>query len=194
MDVWLSWVLGFLPILGWLLWWWNDLWYAAPLIFRYSGTGTRLPPGHMGFPVFGEIISFLWYFKVLRRPDDFINSKRRKYGDGVGMYRTYLFGSPAIIACFPSINKFVFRSSDKFIQKWPSVELMGYTSLVAVHGKAHARVRSFVISAINRPGALRRITEMVQPRMVAALQSWAQKGQLKVYNEVKKVKSSKLIN
>ncbi|XP_031276291.1 ent-kaurenoic acid oxidase 1-like [Pistacia vera] len=187
MEVWLSWVLGFLPILGWMLWWWNDLWYAVPLKFRYSGTGTRLPPGYMGFPFLGEMISFLWYFKVLRRPDDFINSKRRKYGDGVGMYRTHLFGSPSIIACFPSINKFVFRSDANFILKWPNIDLMGSTSLVAVHGKAHTRLRSFVINAINRPDALRRITEMVQPRMVAALQSWAQKGRLKMYDEAKKV-------
>ncbi|XP_044487462.1 ent-kaurenoic acid oxidase 1-like [Mangifera indica] len=187
MEVWLSWVLGFVPILGWMLWWWNDLRYAAPLKFKYSGTGARLPPGHMGFPFLGEMISFLWYFKVLRRPDDFINSKRRKYGDGVGMYRTHLFGSPAIIACFPAINKFVFRSDDKFILKWPNIDLMGITSLVAVHGKAHARLRSFVTNAINRPDALRRITEMVQPRIVSALQSWAQKGQLKMYDEAKKV-------
>lgn len=77
--VWLmSWVLGIVPLLGWLLWWWNELRYAAPLKLKYSGTGARLPPGHMGFPFLGEMITFLWYFKVLRRPDEFINSKRRK--------------------------------------------------------------------------------------------------------------------
>ena len=32
----------------------------------------------MGFPFIGEMISFLWYFKIVRRPDDFINAKRHK--------------------------------------------------------------------------------------------------------------------
>ncbi|XP_031276279.1 ent-kaurenoic acid oxidase 2-like [Pistacia vera] len=58
---------------------------------------------------------------------------------------------------------------------------------VAVHGKAHARLRSYVSNALNRPDALRHITTVVQPRMVAALQSWAEKGRLKLYDEAKKV-------
>ncbi|KAK2663950.1 hypothetical protein Ddye_002524 [Dipteronia dyeriana] len=144
MGVWLALLFGLFPILGWLLWWWNDLWYAPPLKFRYSGTGTRLPPGHMGFPLLGEMITFLWYFKFLHRPDEFINSKRRKYGDGEGMYRTHLFGSPSIIACFPSISKHVYQSGDVFIVKWPNVDLMGQTSLGAVHGKVHARIRNYI--------------------------------------------------
>ncbi|KAK4837324.1 hypothetical protein QYF36_004568 [Acer negundo] len=183
----LAWVVGVVPILGLLLWCWNELWYAVPLKFRYSGTGTRLPPGHMGFPIFGETLAFLWYFKVLRRPDEFINSKRRKYGDGVGMYRTHLLGSPSVIVCFPSISKIVYQSDEIFRLQWPAVDLVGRTSLVSVQGKAHERLRSFVTKAINRPDALRRIAALVQPSMVAALQSWAQKRKVKVSYEAKKV-------
>ncbi|KAL5747373.1 hypothetical protein ACOSP7_024371 [Xanthoceras sorbifolium] len=185
--VWLAWLLVVLPVVGWVLWWSNELRYAIPLEFRYSGTGTRLPPGHMGFPFLGEMITFLWYFKVLRRPDEFIDSKRCKYGDGEGMYRTHLFGSTTIIACLPSINKFICRSDDAFILQWPTVDLMGRTALVAVQGKAHARIKSYVTNAVNRPDALRRIAAHVQPRMVAALQSWADKGQVKGYDEAKKM-------
>ncbi|CAB4311325.1 unnamed protein product [Prunus armeniaca] len=187
LGVWVALVLGGLPLLGLLLWWWNELWYVLPLKLRRSATNAKLPPGHMGLPFIGEVLTFLWYFKVLRRPDDFINAKRAKYGDGVGMYRTYLFRSPSIIACFPAVNKFVFQSDDTFILNWPSVDLMGYTSLVAVHGKSHARLRSYVTSVINQPDALRRIAQMVQPRIIAALESWAQKGRIKAYDETKKV-------
>lgn len=73
-----TWVLVILPLIGWVLWWWNDLWYAT-LKLKFRGgliSGTKLPPGHMGVPFFGEMLLFLWYFKVLRRPDDYINSKR----------------------------------------------------------------------------------------------------------------------
>ena len=103
------------------------------------------------------------------------------------MFRTHLFGSPSIITYTPSVNKFVLQSGELFMQEWPSAELMGTNSLVAVHGKAHARVRRFVINAINRPDSIRRIVRSVQPLMVNALQSWAQMGKIKAKFETRKV-------
>jgi cytochrome P450 len=103
------------------------------------------------------------------------------------MFRTHLFGSPSIIVYTPTIHKFVLYSEDKFKAEWPTIELMGRNSLVAVHGKAHIRVRNFVTNAINRPDALNRIAALVQPRMVAALQSWAQMGKIKARFETQKV-------
>ncbi|KAL8457329.1 hypothetical protein ACS0TY_035251 [Phlomoides rotata] len=167
-----------------LLWWWNDYWYALP--FRFRGRA-KLPPGYMGLPFLGEMLAFLWYFKLLRRPDDFIDAKRRKYGDGVGLYRTHLFGSPTIIACTPSTNKFVLQTEGSFRLEWPSVELVGSTSLVAVEGASHTRVRSLVVRAINQPDSLRKITLMLQPRLTTALKLWSQKHRIRAYDEAKKV-------
>ncbi|KAA8542381.1 hypothetical protein F0562_023483 [Nyssa sinensis] len=183
----LAWVLGVVPLLGWLFWWWNDIWYGIPVKIRCSASGTKLPPGQMGIPFFGEMLTFLWYFNVLRRPDDYINSKRRKYGDGIGMYRTHLFGSPGIIACSPSITKFVFQSSSKFIAEWPNNEIVGLNSISAVQGTAHLRIKSFITGAINQPDALRRIAILIQPLLITTLQSWAQKGRIVASNETKKV-------
>lgn len=69
----------------------------------------------------------------------------------------------------------------------PNADLMGQNSLIMLHGRAHARLRSHIINAINRPNALSRIALVVQPRMVLALQSWSQKGQLKAAAETKRV-------
>ncbi|KAL1541580.1 ent-kaurenoic acid monooxygenase [Salvia divinorum] len=135
-----------------LFWWWNDYWYALP--FRLHRGGVKLPPGYMGIPFIGEMPAFLWYFKVLCRPDDFINAKRRKYGDGIGLYRTYLFGSPTIITCTPSATKMVLQDESSFSVSWNNVELVGATSLVAVEGPAHSRVRALVVRAVNQPDAL----------------------------------------
>ncbi|KAI4365905.1 hypothetical protein MLD38_021844 [Melastoma candidum] len=177
-----------IPVLGWFLWWWNELRYAIPAKMRCTASGSKLPPGHMGLPFIGEMFSFFWYFKVIRRPDEYIDSLRRKYGDGVGMFRTHLFGRPSIITCFPMVNKFVLQSDDaKFGPGWPTPELVGRTSLIMVQGAEHQRVRAFVVNAINKPDALRRITLLVQPRIVAALQSWAAKGRIIAYKEAKKV-------
>ncbi|XP_065847260.1 ent-kaurenoic acid oxidase 1-like [Euphorbia lathyris] len=178
-------ILGGLPILGLLLWWWNELWYVG--LNSYDKNGAKLPPGHMGFPYFGEMLSFLFYFKLLRRPDDFINSKRLKYGDGAGLYRSYLFGSPSVIACSPTVNKFILQSEETFALQWPNVDLVGTKSLVAVVGKSHTRLRNFVSNAINRPDALTRIAADVQPRLVAALQSWAQSPNFKAQIQVKRL-------
>lgn len=71
------WVVVGVPLAA-LLWWWNDCLYALPLRLRRGGSGAKLPPGYMGLPFLGEMPAFLLYFKFLRRPDDFINAKRRK--------------------------------------------------------------------------------------------------------------------
>lgn len=103
------------------------------------------------------------------------------------MYRTHLFGKPSIITCLPAINKFVFQSEESFPINWPNVDVVGSSSLVAVQGSSHARLRTYVMNVINKPDALRRIAGLVQPRMVAAMESWALKGRIKAYDESKKV-------
>ncbi|KAJ0709091.1 putative cytochrome P450 [Helianthus annuus] len=186
--MWLSVVLGVVPLLVWLFWQWNNIWYGlVTASLRSSEGGTNLPPGHMGFPVIGELFTFLWYFKFLRRPDDYINSKRRKFGDGVGMYKTHLFGRPSVIVYSPTVIKFVFRADESFKLEWPNVELVGKHSVVAVHGKIHARLRNFISKSVNQPEALRRIAATVQPRMIAALESWAKRRTITSYKEIKKV-------
>ncbi|PIA27983.1 hypothetical protein AQUCO_07400083v1 [Aquilegia coerulea] len=117
-----------------------------------------------------------------------------RYGNGVGLYRTYLFGSPSIIGCSPAFNKFVLQADDLFANKWPSEELFGHNSLVVVDGKAHTRLRTYVINSINRPDALKKIAIMVQPRIISSLCSWAEKGRVKGLDEVKKVTFENICN
>ncbi|KAF8378386.1 hypothetical protein HHK36_029725 [Tetracentron sinense] len=134
------------------------------------------------------MLTFLWYFKILRRPEDFIKSKQDRYGDGVGMYRTHLFGSPSIITCSPAINKLILKSDELFPISWPSGgELFGRNCLVTVHGEPHARLRSYVSKAINQPEPLKRIALLLQPHIVSSLRSWAEKGTVRTLDEVKKV-------
>ncbi|XP_071736335.1 ent-kaurenoic acid oxidase 2-like [Rutidosis leptorrhynchoides] len=185
-GLWFAVLMGAVTLVGWLLWWWNDVRYGR-LVMATLGEGKKLPPGHMGFPIIGDLLQFLWYFKFFRRPDDYIGSKRKKYGDGVGIIRTHLFGKPSVIVFLPTTCKHVFRDDKSFILIWKNIEIVGETSLVAVHGKAHFRIRSFVSRSINKPDALSRIALAVQPRMISALQSWVKKHKVVAYKEVKKV-------
>ncbi|OAY66011.1 Ent-kaurenoic acid oxidase 2 [Ananas comosus] len=183
---------GLLPLLLQIIWHWNDLLFLAKLKLRYglsensNNGGHRLPPGQMGLPFLGETLRFLWYFKIARRPDDFINSKKQKYGEGIGMYRSHLFGKPTIISCTPASNKFVLQSPD-FPLKWITPELLGVKSMFNVEGTQHARIRSFVVDAVNRPDSLRRIANVLHPIVAAALCSWSEKGTIAAYSEIKKM-------
>lgn len=103
------------------------------------------------------------------------------------MFRTHLFGSPSIIAYSPELNNMVLNSETLFGQNWPSIELIGLNSLIASEGRAHSRIKNFVVQAINKPSALRQIALIVQPRIITALQSWAERGRVVGYDEAKKV-------
>ena len=179
-------VLGAAPLLCLAVWHSADAWYRAAFFLRHGGR-RRLPPGHMGLPFLGETLSLLWYFKLARRPDDFIGAKKSAYGSAAGMYRTHLFGSPSIVACSPAANKFVLQSADSFGIRWPVPELVGITSVVNVEGSSHARLRGFILAAINRPSSLQTIATVVQPRVVAALGTWADKGTIVAATEIRKV-------
>ncbi|XP_021904801.1 3-epi-6-deoxocathasterone 23-monooxygenase-like [Carica papaya] len=77
---WVTWVIGGLPLAIWILWRWNELRYVLPLKHTDSALKhSKLPPGYMGFPFIGEMLSFIWYYKIVSRPDDFINAKRAKF-------------------------------------------------------------------------------------------------------------------
>ncbi|GAB4854246.1 hypothetical protein Ancab_022833 [Ancistrocladus abbreviatus] len=185
-DITLAFV-GVAIVIGWSLWWWNELWYVVPLKGRCSKLGAKLPPGHMGLPFLGEKLVFFWYFNILRHPDDFINFKRRKYGDNVGIYRSHLYKSPIIIACSQTIIKRVAQSSEEFILEWPTREVLGPHSISSLHGDHHKRIKRFIFNALNSPESVRRIALLVQRHIAAALQSWAQKGRVKIFYEMKKV-------
>lgn len=81
---WCGLVLGAIPLLLQALWYLNDAFFLACLRLRPTGNNgkqgrAKLPPGHMGLPFLGETLTFLWYFKILRRPDDFIKAKKLRY-------------------------------------------------------------------------------------------------------------------
>ncbi|KAF6145891.1 hypothetical protein GIB67_028886 [Kingdonia uniflora] len=109
------------------------------------------------------------------------------YGDGVGMYKTHLFGSPSIIGCSPAFNKFVMQNDDLFSFRRSTPDIVGQKSLVVLNGKAHTRPRSYVFNSINKPDALQKIAKLVQPRIVASFRSWVEKGKIRGIEETRKV-------
>ncbi|KAK9688974.1 hypothetical protein RND81_09G025800 [Saponaria officinalis] len=178
------------PLLACLFWWWNELWYASPVRARCKSLNAKLPPGHLGIPIFGDYLSFMWYFHFIRRPDRYIRSKMQKYGNNnnnVGAYRTYLYGSPAIIASSPSLCKSKITATTGFKQGWPSSEVLGSHSVISIHGSRHQHIKGLLTSEFTQPDTLTRIAQQLQPCIVAALHSWFQMGQINTFHQVKRV-------
>ncbi|KAK9688968.1 hypothetical protein RND81_09G025300 [Saponaria officinalis] len=177
------------PLLACLFWWWNELWYASPVRARCKSLNAKLPPGHLGIPIFGDYLSFMWYFHFIRRPDRYIRSKMQKYGNNnnnVGAYRTYLYGSPAIIASSPSLCKSIITATTGFKQGWPSSEVLGSHSVISIHGSRHQHIKGLLTSEFTQPDTLTRIAQQLQPCIVAALHSWFQMGQINTFHQVKR--------
>ena len=111
----------------------NDAFHRAAFALKrwlHGRPRARLPPGHMGLPFVGENPALKRYFRRARRPDGFVHDKKRRYGDATaGLYRTHLFGSPAVLVCSPAANKLVLQSPDSFGVCWPAPDLVGASSI-----------------------------------------------------------------
>ena len=169
----------------------NDAFHRAALVLKrwlHGRPRARLPPGHMGLPFVGENPALKRYFRRARRPDGFVHDKKRRYGDATaGLYRTHLFGSPAVLVCSPAANKLVLQSPNSFGVCWPAPDLVGASSILNADGARHARLRACVVEAVNRPSSLRSIARAIQPRVAAALRTWAHKSTVTAAVEAKKV-------
>eukprot|EP01018_Ginkgo_biloba_P019838 Gb_31473 [translate_table: standard] len=187
MTMWvIAFALGVLSLLGWLLRSLNEWRYCHSLILK---NGITIPPGHMGWPIIGELFDFLWCFKIIRNPEEFIRKRKAKYGD-TGIYRTHLFGFPSIITCSPEVNKFVMgcgTEDGSFVTGWPCPELVGPKSLIIAERHQHKRVRRYLMEAINSPESLKIIFTQLQPAFKSALDDWASKGIISAFQEVRRV-------
>ncbi|KAK8575518.1 hypothetical protein V6N13_033245 [Hibiscus sabdariffa] len=87
---------------------------------RYS-----LPPGDMGWPLIGNMWSFLRAFRS-DEPDSFMGSFVSRFGR-TGIYKAFMFGNPSVIVTLPETSRRVLNDDDAFKPGWPTstVELIG---------------------------------------------------------------------
>uniref|UniRef100_A0A0E0G9S2 Cytochrome P450 n=1 Tax=Oryza nivara TaxID=4536 RepID=A0A0E0G9S2_ORYNI len=169
---WLGLVAGAVPLLALAVWHCTDAFHSAAFAFRRRGTRARLPPGHMGLPFVGETLALIW---------------PRGGATATATAMTTAASNGRTCSARPRCSSARRRPTGSFGVGWPVPELVGASSLVNVHGGRHARLRRFVLGAINRPGSLRTIARVAQPRVAAALRSWAAKGTITAATEMKNV-------
>ncbi|XP_061373178.1 ent-kaurenoic acid oxidase 2-like [Gastrolobium bilobum] len=146
-----------------------------------------LPPGDMGWPIIGNMWSFLRAFKS-SDPDSFISSFVSRFGR-TGIYKALMFGSPSVIVITPEACRRVLTDDDNFILGWPrsTVELIGKKSFIAMSYEEHKRLRRLTSSSINGFEALSLYLVYIEEIVKSSLEKWANMGQIEFLTELRKL-------
>ncbi|OWM64504.1 hypothetical protein CDL15_Pgr020471 [Punica granatum] len=126
---------------------------------RYRKKG--LPPGTMGWPIFGEIKEFL------QLGPNFMKNKFARYGS---FFKTHILGCPTIVSTNPEINRYILMKESKgLIPGYPQsmLDILGRSNIGAVHGSTHKYLRAALVSLMSPP----MIRDQVLPKIDQVLRS-----------------------
>ncbi|KAG1347756.1 cytochrome P450 85A1 [Cocos nucifera] len=155
----LGWVLGlalgFLVVCSGLLRW-NEV--------RYRKKG--LPPGTMGWPLFGETTEFL------KQGPSFMKNQRLRYGS---LFKSHILGCPTVVCMDPELNRFILMNDGKgFIPGYPKsmLDILGKCNIAAIHGSLHKAMRSVMLGLINPPVIRDQLLPKIDDFMRSHLSGW----------------------
>ncbi|CAN1341554.1 Ent-kaurenoic acid oxidase 1 [Linum perenne] len=153
----------------------NVWWYEAEL--PDEEIRQRLPPGDYGFPIIGNMWSFLSAFKS-DDPDSFLRTFISRYG-GRGVYKGLMFGRPSVFVTTPETCRKVLNDDESFKPGWPTstVELMGKNSFLGISPEDHKRLRRLTAAPVNGHEALSLYMGFIGERVSAALEEWSSSGE-----------------
>ncbi|EHA8590206.1 Cytochrome P450 85A1 [Cocos nucifera] len=112
---------------------WNEV--------RYKKKG--MPPGTMGWPLFGETTEFL------TQGHDFMKKQKARYGN---LFKTHMLGSPTVICLDPELNKYILMNEWKgLVPGYPKSmqDLMGKWNISRVRGSLHKSMRSAMLGRMG---------------------------------------------
>ncbi|XVE57482.1 hypothetical protein DITRI_Ditri04bG0094300 [Diplodiscus trichospermus] len=147
-----------------------------------------LPPGDMGWPIFGNMWSFLKAFRS-KDPETFIYNLVKRYGR-TGIYKTYLFGCPSIIVSIPETCRKVLADDEKFGLGYPvsTKRLTGKKSFHSIPNSEHKRLRRLTTAPINGHEALAMYIGYIEDIVIHSLDEWASmKEPIEFLKEMRKV-------
>ncbi|KAF8107301.1 hypothetical protein N665_0124s0092 [Sinapis alba] len=108
---------------------------------RYSKK--RLPPGTMGWPVFGETTEFL------KQGPDFMKNQRLRYGS---FFKSHILGCPTIVSMDAELNRYILMSESRgLVAGYPQsmLDILGTCNIAAVHGPSHKLMRGSLLYLIS---------------------------------------------
>ncbi|XP_004510262.1 beta-amyrin 11-oxidase-like [Cicer arietinum] len=154
-----------------------------------------LPPGHMGWPLIGNLFTFIQDFSS-GQPDSFITNLILKYGRN-GIYKTHLFGNPSIIICEPEMGKRVISNDENFKLGYPKSikELARCRPMIDVSKEEHRHFRRLITSPIVGHKALAMYIERLEDIVVNSLEELSSmKHPIEFLKEMKKVSFKAIVH
>ncbi|KAG0496198.1 hypothetical protein HPP92_000889 [Vanilla planifolia] len=138
---------------------WNEV--------RYRKKG--LPPGTMGWPLFGETTEFL------KQGPNFMKNQRARYGS---LFKSHILGCPTVVCMDPEINRYIFMNESKgLVPGYPQsmLDILGERNIAAVTGPLHKSMRSAMLNLIN-PSMIRdQLLPKIDEFMRSHLSNWNEK-------------------
>ncbi|XP_027368203.1 LOW QUALITY PROTEIN: ent-kaurenoic acid oxidase 2-like [Abrus precatorius] len=155
--------------------------------YKLGGKQYFLPPGDMGWPLIGNMWSFLNAFKT-NDPDSFMDSFVSRFGK-TGIYKVLMFGKPSVIVTTPEACKKVLTDDDKFTLGWPrsTVDLIGKKSFISMPYDEHRRLRRLTSASINGYEALSIYLKYIEEIVISSLEKWTTMGDIEFLTQMRKL-------
>ncbi|KAH9290545.1 hypothetical protein KI387_034662, partial [Taxus chinensis] len=118
---------------------WNEVRY------RQRGFRLPLPPGTMGWPLFGETSDFL------KHGPRFIKHRKARYGE---LFKSHILGCPMVVSTDPELNRYILLNEGRgLIPGYPQsmMDILGKWNIAAVHDILHKTMRGAMLALINPP-------------------------------------------
>ncbi|KAK4414344.1 Ent-kaurenoic acid oxidase 1 [Sesamum alatum] len=162
-------------------------WYYE--VMRLGQKRYDLPPGDLGWPFIGNMVSFLRAFKS-SDPDSFVSTFVNRFGH-TGLYKVHMFGNPGIIVTTAEACRKVLTDDEHFKPGWPSstVHLIGKKSFVDISDEEHKWLRKLTAAPVNGHEALTVYMKYIEDNVVTALEKWAGMGQIEFLTELESLRS-----
>ncbi|XP_004510263.1 beta-amyrin 11-oxidase-like [Cicer arietinum] len=154
-----------------------------------------LPPGHMGWPLIGNLFTFIQDFSS-GQPDSFITNLILKYGRN-GIYKTHLLGNPSIIICEPEMCRRVLLDDVNFNLGYPKSikKLARCRPMVDVSNEERKHFRRVIIAPIVGHKELAIYIERLEDIVVNSLEELSSmKHPIEFLKEMKKVSFKAIVH
>ncbi|RWW50746.1 hypothetical protein BHE74_00042957 [Ensete ventricosum] len=125
-----------------------------------------LPPGTMGWPVFGETTEFL------KQGPSFMKNKRLRHGS---LFKSRILGCPTVVCMDPELNRFILMNEGKgFIPGYPQsmLDVLGRSNIAAVHGSLHKIMRSVMLGLVSPPLIRDQLLPKIDEFMRSYINDW----------------------
>ncbi|EEF36429.1 cytochrome P450, putative [Ricinus communis] len=128
-----------------------------------------LPPGTMGWPVFGETTEFL------KQGPNFMKNQRARYGN---FFKSHILGCPTIVSMDPEVNRYILMNEAKgLVPGYPQsmLDILGKCNIAAVHGSTHKYMRGALLSLISPTMIREQLLPTIDVFMRTHLSNWHDK-------------------